>query len=333
MSEDQFNAHMADVLRIKYWTYWNISKMYGKAYYFDDSLDQIEDIKLVTGLTPMTLSEMIPFLIEKIENSSYDLKSKVDWRALFDANSDFNSYSIDAEALLADLYLWNQDYVKAADIYHSILNDRLDDITLSGETYFKTGYRSLFSQGLSSLNGYLLSAAEYDEGNGQLSKPSQLFLKDGEPQLLVSDKYISMSLSQESSDNRSGDYYRGAYTSFNNWTKEVKKFEFASKPRVAIYRAAELHLKYAEALNQLGEFEKAMALLNQGVGEYWGGSSFDPPFDDGNWDSKWRNSKGIRGRVKLKSREIDDTLTDDEKKMAIDMLLLEESALELAFER
>jgi len=333
MSETQFNAHMADVLRIKYWTYWNISKMYGKAYYFDDPLDQIQDIKRVTDLTPIPLKEMIPFLIEKIETSTYNLKSKVDWRALFNANADFNYYSIDAEVLLADLYLWNNDHQMAATIYHSILDERTDiNITLSGETYSKNNYRNLFTSGLSSLNGYILSAVEYNETNGQLNKTGQLFSMEAGQQLNVSNTYINLSLSQENSDNKAGDFYRGQRTSFNAGNKEVRKYTWASKPRVPIYRAAELHLKYAEALNQLGEFEKALALLNGGISTYWNGSNFKPPFDDGNWKAKWRNNKGVRGRAKLKSRILDDTLTDEEKKTTIDMWILEESALELAFE-
>ncbi|MEC3907214.1 RagB/SusD family nutrient uptake outer membrane protein [Tamlana sp. 2201CG12-4] len=334
MSEDQFNAHMSDVLRIKYWTYWNISKIYGKAYYFDDPLDQIEDIDKVTNLVPMTLEEMIPFLIEKIENSTYDLKSKVDWRALFDANTDFNFYSIDAEALLGELYLWNEDYQMAANIYHRILNDRPDiNITLSGETYFKNGYRNLFSSGLSGLNNHILTGVEYTETNGQLNKTGQLFFQEGgERQLLVSKAYVDMSLSQESTDKKDGDFYRGQRTSFNVGDRAVKKYTFAAKPRVPVYRAAELHLKYAEALNQLGEFDKALALLNQGVSKYWNGSNFESPFDDGSWHPKWRNAKGLRGRVKLASRVLDDALSDEEKKTLIDMWILEEGALELAFE-
>ncbi|TKG97404.1 RagB/SusD family nutrient uptake outer membrane protein [Puteibacter caeruleilacunae] len=333
MSDEQFEAHMADVLRIKYWTYWNIAKIYGKAYYFDDPLDNTEDIDAIKKLAATPLAEMIELLITKIESSEYDLLAKVDWQNLFESNANYNYYSIDAEILLADLYLWKQDYVKATQLYHRILNDRTDwDLTLTGETYYKGNYKKLFSNNLSATNGHVISAVEYDETNQQLCQLEQYFYKNGIIQLKASDALVNLSLDQESEDNKNGDYYRGALSSYKGSDRRVMKYSFASKARVPLYRAAELHLKYAEALNQLGEFDKALALLNKGVGEYWDGKKYLPPFDDDTWEVKWKNGKGLRGRVKLAAKELEDGLTDDEKKDVIEQWILDESALELAFE-
>jgi hypothetical protein len=112
-----------------------------------------------------------------------------------------------------------------------------------------------------------------------------------------------------------------------------------------LYRAATLHLRFAEAANRDGRRKLAFALMNQGISNTYNNTAisdktrlmntFDVPpydFDGRNGDNpsfraSWYRNTGIRGRASLQSVAVvgDSTLS-------IENSLIEESALELAYE-
>jgi hypothetical protein len=89
---------------------------------------------------------------------------------------------------------------------------------------------------------------------------------------------------------------------------------------VILYRAADIHLLLAEALNRNGEEDLALALLNDGIKNAGSPSGY----------SKWRRNVGIRGRVSLTNLRVPGGVTD--RTSYIEDLIIEERARELAFE-
>ena len=95
---------------------------------------------------------------------------------------------------------------------------------------------------------------------------------------------------------------------------------------IVFSRAADLHLLLAEALNRLGDEtsqEYALMLLNQGVNKI----NPKPAIY-----ATWRNNLGIRGRVYLKSHDVPASITGYDRLIYIEDLIIQERALELAYE-
>jgi len=170
---------------------------------------------------------------------------------------------------------------------------------------------------------------------GYLVKPSALSIANWDSQIRA--------------DGSIGDR-RGPYASYrlNNGQPEVLKYvaNYSSLTPLTtktgmwiLYRAATLHLRYAEAANQMGRNQLAGALLNQGlyndlptkVSTYNGvPDSYPFNFDasKGAVNGNWYRNIGIRGRAVDQSVTFDQTnlTTDTENK------IINEDALETAYE-
>lgn len=102
-----------------------------------------------------------------------------------------------------------------------------------------------------------------------------------------------------------------------------------------LYRAASLHLDFAEAANRDNKHKVAYALLNQGINLTYGGQTAEPApynFDGRNlsnptYRADWYRNIGIRGRATLKSTDVAGDST-----IAIENSIVNEAALELAYE-
>jgi hypothetical protein len=113
-----------------------------------------------------------------------------------------------------------------------------------------------------------------------------------------------------------------------------------------LYRAATLHLRYAEAANRDGRRKLAFALMNQGIGTTYNNSAISDKtnlmntlfdvypynFDARNGDNpsfraSWYRNTGIRGRAYLQNTPVVGDST-----IAIENSLIQEAGLELAYE-
>ncbi|MBN2263618.1 MAG: RagB/SusD family nutrient uptake outer membrane protein, partial [Prolixibacteraceae bacterium] len=91
-----------------------------------------------------------------------------------------------------------------------------------------------------------------------------------------------------------------------------------------ISRAADAHLLLAEALNRVGNYELAMVLLNDGFNAV---DKIPTEF------RLWSNNLGVRGRAYLENKKIPADITDPNQiKLYVEDLIIEERAMELAFE-
>jgi hypothetical protein len=125
-----------------------------------------------------------------------------------------------------------------------------------------------------------------------------------------------------------GDMFRGAGSTFDTTETGIpyiNKYSIdqglAHSADVILYRAADIHLLLAEALNRTGQHENALTLLNNGFSKL--GADRPPEY------VKWGKNKGVRGRAYLKAKTVPEGVNRMEY---IEDLIIQERALELAFE-
>ncbi len=130
-----------------------------------------------------------------------------------------------------------------------------------------------------------------------------------------------------------------------DFTSQLPIDEFVRDGDWYLYRAAKLHLRYAEAANRDGQHRLANTLLNNGIQTEYGvpgeedvtdieqtNLPFPYNFDGRQGDfpyyrGDWHRNDGVRGRAYVEFKEVvGDSL------ISIEDNLIEESALELAFE-
>ena len=110
---------------------------------------------------------------------------------------------------------------------------------------------------------------------------------------------------------------------------------------------AKIYLRYAEAINYAGYPDHALAIINGifnnpdvepedapifGNSEAYLNFDIDQYFTTNSSDEPVSGNLGVRGRVSMAPVSVDEDLTDAEKIEAVGKLILEEAALELAFE-
>lgn len=103
----------------------------------------------------------------------------------------------------------------------------------------------------------------------------------------------------------------------------LNKATFETDAPIILYRAADLHLLYAEAVNALGDPIRAAKVLNTGYSQ-----SVTTPTGVKLYNGQ---SRGVRARVGQAALAITMT-TDDTKKAQVDGFIRDERIRELAFE-
>jgi hypothetical protein len=156
--------------------------------------------------------------------------------------------------------------------------------------------------------------------------------------------------------------YTGAFdTSGDN--HYIMKYSYATDfGNWFLYRAAMLHLRYAEAANRAGYPKLAWALVNDGIGgaafnwkredgttcrgdsirysSYGPGEPYpDPYYIDARYSSSpyvisaWRDGHGVRGRANLPNTDFPETaVTTRDSILFMEKFIIREAALELGFE-
>ncbi|TJZ61799.1 RagB/SusD family nutrient uptake outer membrane protein [Sphingobacterium olei] len=394
---DQYSARYSDIMAVRTWIYLQLGVHFGKVPYVTDPLENMDEVLDQSKYSFMEFNQLLPKLIadmeaipsKRIYNTDESLRLSVDGFIM-------ERFFINKYALLGDLYLWHNDYTKAADAYKNVMtyydNQGNDDWTFN---YYKLkersvtdnndlsigylrnreqdvrtfinsktqGWRSMFSrtqdgiwnsewvwtlpfssnfgQGNPFIRYFAINGGEY------LLKPSQEIIDqwdnqtqwngvpyDGRKVLSVADAdgmpVVTKYLDQYTA--------LGTLVPIDQYNKGGKWF---------LYRAAKLHLRFAEAANRDGKHKVAYALLNNGIRtNYDNSASSDKtdlqqtqlpwPYD---FDARmgqvpyfrgvWHRNEGIRGRAYLRNRVIENPA---DSLIHIENYLVEESALEQAFE-
>lgn len=413
MIQAEYNERYSDVAALRSWVYFQLGIHFGKVPYITEPVITIEDLdKYKTN--ELDLDQLVSELILVMEN----LPSLENYKVSGLVKQNWDGYSlapffINKRTLLGDLYLFNNEYEKAAKVYRDILavGEELDATDRNSfrknrlYTYvWTTGtpdwYQVLYPDGkiddATSLNNYwsaMFSATT--TGRTALEEmiwfiaydskfePRYPFLElfnpigtDGGKYYLKPSIYAVDSVwGGETQKNGFPFDARGLTGAFMKYGNEnyVKKYSYYGTVGTSltgwpigswfIYRAATLHLRYAEAANRAGYPKLAWAFVNDGLSggtfvfrkedgtEYpqdsikiTGDSPFSPYPYPYSFDARykttaprittsWRGNGGVRGRANLPNKNFPSTVvTKQDSILFVEQLIISEAAKELGFE-
>ena len=144
MSKDDYNKHYADVGALRSWIYLQLGIQYGSVPYITEPIENVDDIKNLSTYPRIPFDELLTRLIDFTEKLPYkEVYAYPSGNPLvitIDGNNTQKIF-ICKPFVLGDLYLWNNNYVKAAENYHKIMNVENDNtnINLAYDAY-KVGY-------------------------------------------------------------------------------------------------------------------------------------------------------------------------------------------------
>lgn len=360
ISNDDYILRYSAVGAVRSWLYLQLGIHYGEIPYITDPLESIDAIKDVSKFPRVTFNELLGKLITFTEGLPYKYPFPAGTSLLITTDGySTEKFFINIKCLLGELYLWNGNYTQAATNYRVMMNyaDVLYPAMNSEQWYevYRVGYTAnlsgalwsnIFSQpyGERYSNYEIIWNLPFDKN----FTPTNPFIElcdnvSGSYQVRPSDLAIANWNKQFRSDNTPVDL-RGPNVSFkySGTQPVIKKYTynytsllpFETSGKWILFRAAALHLHYAEAANRDNRDKIAYALLNTGIKNTYdpvymatgvtGGEGRNvtdieqtkdvPPYDfdarDGNYPqfrNVWYRNIGVRGRVGLKSVKVDST--------------------------
>lgn len=359
---NHYNSLISSTLRVKAWVYLTIAKIYGEAVWFDDPLLGLQDL---SGYETKDINQVVRSCIELLDKGVDGIDGKlsfswVEWLDPTMVGQDgvyryWDYMTPEYFALYAELCLWDGAYQQAVDLLLTNIQSMLAtsnsdntswlrNITLNGN--YKTIWNSI-----SPYSRETVSAIIYDYSKNQTNNLLQHFDSESPNKYLLAPSEVGRNrfsdptfnnLGGQSADTRAG----VTFTQKNNqWV--IHKFRpigttVRTKPYqddvpIYIYRSSELHFMLSEALNQIGRYTEAAALINQGVGGAfpngnvtWEGFNNDWTAVTATGTRKYPNS-GIRGTFSIGDRAFYESDDPDAKKKN-DLALLDEMLLEFPCE-
>lgn len=307
MSVDDYNKHYSDIGALRSYIYLQLGIQYGSIPYITDPVENVNDVKNLSVFPRISFDQLLDNLIAFTESLPYkEVYAYPTGNPLvitIDGNNTQKMF-ICKPAVLADLYLWKDNYVKAAENYIKILDVENNNsnisllytaykVTYTVDTYadlmvrygryqdestllFEQGWKSMFSLPTTNniWNGEFLWGipynANYKPGNPMIDLCSSQF-----------GKYL-VKPSQAAIDNwnlqrqYSGIPYDGrgklSYTTGISGPVITKLTDnntvlsnFNKGGKWGLYRCGLLHLRYSEAANRDGKGKLGWALLNTGI--------------------------------------------------------------------
>ncbi|BDD10572.1 hypothetical protein FUAX_30040 [Fulvitalea axinellae] len=341
MTELQYNGLEAEVKTLRAWVYLQLARTYRKVPVVKESLNGTfgDYDPPVYGMV-----DMVNWLIQEMNEA---IEQPVpDWR-VFQKEKDkdpkevsqpWRLTRISRKALLGELYLESGNYMRASELFYDAIisgGTGKDDLTLKCSEASGSDWRKFwevvsigdhvskvehltaipFSRSQHQRNG-LMSLFSNNPVHSYVLKPTELAVQAWESQPRDGSSGVLFT----------GDFTRGLNKSYARIGIDtlVYKYMLGKSPTrnqndavYCIYRAADLHLLYAEAINLAGDSDKALDVINEKL--------------DGS-----PKTAGVRGRVGLKGvnlQNIQDRYPEmSARKDLVEMAILEERALEFAYE-
>jgi len=368
INEDHYNNLISSTIRIKVWAYFTIAKIYGKALWFDDPMIKIQDLESSDKFQLKNLDQVVSSCLDLLENGvdGIDGKLTFSWYQWLDpetnlADSKYRFWDYmtpDYTGLYAELNLWAGNYQVTATTLLNALNAQFATSTADGTAWIRNvtlngNYQTIWNN-IDPYAREAVSAIIYDytknQTNGLLKHfgtqyPNQYLLRPSEvgrdrfldnefnPKGSGSETRMGVTFKQDSE----GRYYISKFRPNNS----KRAFPYQDDVHIYIYRGAEYHFMLAEALNNLGRFEEAAALINGGVGGKFptGGVTWEGFTDDWTGATSMGTRKypnvGIRGTFALGNRTFKTIVSEEAKEAAKkfnDMAIMDEMLLEFPCE-
>jgi len=335
INPEHYNCLLSSAIRIKAWMYLTIAKIYGQALWFDDPMVKIMDLSDTTRFELQNLDQVVAscktLLTQGIDGVDGSLAFS--WYEWLDpetdlANSQYRYWDYmtpDYDGLWAELCLWSGDYQEAANTLFKALNAQISSSTSDATPWIRNvtlngNYATIWNY-TSPYPREAVSAIIYDYTRKQTNSllkhfgteyPNEYLLRPSEkgrerfddnvfnPKGSGTETRMGVTFKQ---DNQ-GRYYICKFRPNAN----RRTYPYQDDVHIYIYRASEYHFMLAEALNNLGRFEEAAALINGGVGGKFptGGVTWAGFTDDWTGSTALGTRKyynvGIRGTFALANR-------------------------------
>jgi hypothetical protein len=310
--ESDLHVLKGNLIGIRSWAYFTIARLYGEVAYLKDNMPEYDESKVVYVSREAIMDTLLNNLLPYYENDRLDAENN---RLSFRVLPMYN------KALVGEIYLEKQDYANAVNYLKLAIEgwDNFSSIYKLTGGYAKKYWRDIFiNYGADEVMAYI----PFYYGQKQPNPIEMWYRYNREYQAKPSNSIINLFNAQMPVAGKDvGDVYRGLDVSYimvdeqpvvNKYSlDESSTWELSSY--LILYRAADVHLLLAEALNRSGESEIALSLLNDGYKKY----------------PNWNTNTGVRGRVYLKNHTIPEGA---DPVIFIEDKIFEERAMELAFE-
>jgi hypothetical protein len=294
-----------NMVSLRSWAYFTLVRLYGEAAYIPQNMNSYDENY---HFEYYTKDRMIDTLISHLD----PLLTYQDLLV-----NDEGSIILYERALRGELYLEKGDYQNAILYLMDAIGDA-DIKTRFKMTEFKDeDWQNIFVNSMGQTSE-VMSVIPYAYEDNQENPLSDIFFADRKYLVKPTDYIVNLFSVQTTQKNATGDTYRGEGISYDIKGEKLVVNKYSIDPNefsgadIIIYRAADIHLLLAEALNQTGEYEAALSIINDG---------YHTP-------AGWRRVDGIRNRVLLTLKEMPTT----DIKNTIEDIIMEERAMELAFE-
>ncbi|MDD3431201.1 MAG: RagB/SusD family nutrient uptake outer membrane protein [Bacteroidales bacterium] len=268
---------------IRAWTYLQLALNYGKAYYITTPILNIEDA--LDSYTFLQKDAILDSLIVDLEAIQYVQNPTYGNIGTFYSTELFLS----ARFLLADLYLWKNEYAKAASKYFELALDEYRYVTSTFTSSWAsvtppivTPYwnylfdKSYYGLDISAVIGYYNSTSYGDFNKSAMSLMTQTdyTIAPSANAIELFENQVYMYGPEEVATIIVPGDLRGKSGSYEYKERLADNiFQVSEKPRIIIYngeavylqRDPILYLRYAEAVNQLNKPSLALAVVNYGL--------------------------------------------------------------------
>jgi len=355
----------AAVHAIRAWTYLQMALNFKTVNYYEKPILTVKDAAGPFDQIELPeLANRLISLLEPLKDVPYPSLGFVDAY-----NLNFSLFPV--KFVLGDLYLWTNQYEKAATTYRSLMFDRRIIIDRANNSFWIPVNNTI------SPNAFLYWIRSFSFGSGEIissifspTEYGQDFQLDSlnnqyrfQPTSTAINNWAKQVYYLNEASNANGDLRRFGSLSYSDATNKAATTDYtfsgnkSSKPliykyklynqRVVVYRSALLYLRYAEAVNRLNKPNLAFAVLRSGLNS---STMFDervvPARERSNplpeymqfTDVRFQNNAGIRMRG-LGNVDRDTTFyriprlpSMIDSVRFVENLIQEELALETAFE-
>ncbi len=303
-TEIVYPIFVGDLIGLRSWAYFTLARLYGQVAYIPDNLPSLPE-----GQGPIYLSREAIF--DTLVNH---LDSTVLANEFLGVPRGTNI--INKHALMGEIQLEKQNYDTAA--YYLT-----KACAVYGSGYFKVDtkfkdetWREIFVNSQDK-DFEVMTAVPYSRDDQQDNNIEIMTSYHLDYTIKPTQVIIDLFENQVDKRGEPRDLFRGpgvSYDTIDEGVYAINKYSLNQNSElsaaVIIYRAADIHLLLAEALNRKGQYDDALAIVNDGLKTI--------PY--------WTRTMGIRGRVYLEAREMPGT------KELLEDIIMEERVMELAFE-
>jgi len=311
------NAFKGALMGLRTWVYFTISKIYGEAAWIEDNLTELP----AANPTFISKDVLIDTLINQLKPYLHTNEDIEEVRISIYPNN---------KALIGELYLEKNQYDSAAYYLKSAVEsfDVDQGLYKVSNSYEQDAWEGIFISSGSLYDPEVISMVPFQVTEGQTNPVYKwAFLQYTiKPTQSIINLFTAQVPSKGTKD------FRGMGVSIDtliDGTPIIRKYvlgdEEKNSSNIIISRAGDIHLLLAEALNRLGESDLALTLMNFGIAQM---SAAPREY------RTWTENIGIRGRAYVKAKSVPSDIAADpnQKMLYIEDLLIEERALELAFE-